>query len=148
MEALKDRYSAQYYSWSWWMISRKPKEGLKLSIFADDCCIWKTGSNAKYNAKIVQKYTDKFHTWCDTWGFKISKTKTTAVIFSHKTKDQDVELKIGDTKIQIKNSVKFLGVILDKKLSWNEHIQYVVDRCKTRINLLRALTGTQELGRK
>ena len=118
------------------------EEGLKLSIFADDCCIWKTGSNAKYNAKIVQKYTDKFHTWCDTWGFKISKTKTTAVIFSHKTKDQDVELKIGDTKIQIKNSVKFLGVILDKKLSWNEHIQYVVDRCKTRINLLRALTGT------
>ena len=118
------------------------EEGVKLSVFADDCCIWKAGSNTKHNARIIQKYTDRFQTWCDSWGFKISKTKTTAVVFTHKQKDQDVDLKIGDSKIQVKNSVKFLGVILDKKLSWNEHIQYVVDRCKSRINLLRALTGT------
>jgi len=38
--------------------------------------------------------------------------------------------------------VKFLGVIFDRKLSWNEHINYIIDRCNKRINLLRALTGT------
>ena len=38
--------------------------------------------------------------------------------------------------------MKFLGVIFDSKLTWNEHIRYVITRCSKRINLLRALTGT------
>ena len=41
---------------------------LKLSIFSDDCSIWKAGLNIQHNTMIVQKYFDQFQAWCDKWG--------------------------------------------------------------------------------
>src|SRR6218665_1802456 len=41
-----------------------------------------------------------------------------------------------------KNSIKFLGVNFDRHLPWSEHIQYMADRCKKRLNLMRAMAGS------
>ena len=38
--------------------------------------------------------------------------------------------------------VKFLGVIFDQALTFRSHIDYIVDRCKAGLNLLRVLCGT------
>ena len=48
------------------------------------------------------------------------------------------------TRKQIKkvDCVKFLGVILYKNLKWSEHIHYIQAKCKKRINLFRAITGS------
>ena len=116
---------------------------VKLSMFADDCSIWKSGGNLQHNASLVQNYFNQFHKWCDTWGFKISKTKTTAVIFSRKNDQKNlIQMKIGDEDIRFESTVKFLGVIFDKRLTWTNHINYVIDRCNKRLNLQRALSGT------
>ena len=120
-----------------------PDNEVKLSIFADDCSIWRSGKNLKYDASILQKYFERYQNWCNIWGFRISKSKTTAVVFSKKIEpEKQIELKIDGENISFEKSVKFLGVIFDCKLTWNEHIRYVSDRCSKRINLLRALTGT------
>ena len=115
---------------------------VKLSIFADDCCIWRSGDKLNSDSAVIQKYFDKFQIWCNQWGFRISETKTTAVIFTRKHEpEKNVELKIGNKNIRFEKSVKFLGMIFDRRLTWNEHISYVVERCKKRLNLLRALSG-------
>ena len=120
-----------------------PEDEVKLSIFADDCSIWISGRNVNRDASILQSYFNKYQDWCNEWGFRISKSKTTAVVFSKKIDpEKEIELKIYNDNITFKNSVKFLGVIFDRKLTWNKHIKYIVARCNKRINLLRALTGT------
>ena len=60
-------------------------------------------------------------------------------IYQKHEPEKNVELKIGDKNIRFEKSVKFLGMIFDRRLTWNEHISYVVERCKKRLNLLRAL---------
>ena len=116
---------------------------LKLSIFADDCSIWKAGPNIQHNTMIVQKYFDRFQAWCDKWGVRISKTKTTAMIFSNKQNEENsVHLKIKGDEIKFEKQVKFLGMILDQRLTWTKHINYIIDRCNRRLNILRALSGT------
>ena len=120
-----------------------PGDEVKLSIFADDCSIWRSGRNLKYDASILQKYFERYQNWCDVWGFRISKSKTTVVVFSKKIDpEKQIELKVDGENISFSRSVKFLGVIFDRKLTWNEHIRYVITRCNKRLNLLRALTGT------
>ena len=37
-------------------------------------------------------------------------------------------------------TVKFLGVIFDQGLTWAAHIDYIIDRCKVRRNLMRAIS--------
>ncbi|CAF4784789.1 unnamed protein product [Pieris macdunnoughi] len=43
--------------------------------------------------------------------------------------------------IPVKNSVKFLGVFLDSKLSGVNHCDYIFNRCERNLNILRCLSG-------
>ena len=36
-----------------------------------------------------------------------------------------------------------LGLMFDSKLTWNHHVNHVVDKCKKRLNLLRAISGNK-----
>ena len=84
--------------------------GLQLSMFADDCSIWKSGPDLYHNSTLVQNYLNEFQIWCDTWGFKISATKTTAVFFSNKIDpEQGICLKFHNGIIKFYSTVKFLG---------------------------------------
>ena len=92
----------------------------------------------------MQKTLNKISAWCDEWGFKLSPTKSTCVIFSReiKYKNLDQKLFINNQEIKIERKVKFLGMIIDNKLNFNEHINYIIDRCNKRLNLMRNLCGT------
>ena len=43
---------------------------------------------------------------------------------NHKVKEEFI-IKIGDKMIQRVFKTKFLGVIIDDKLNWKEHIKYI-----------------------
>jgi len=42
----------------------------------------------------------------------------------------------------VEDTVKFLGVYLDERLTWKHHIDHIVKKCKTRINLMRSISGS------
>jgi hypothetical protein len=44
--------------------------------------------------------------------------------------------------LKMEKKVKFLGMIFDCRMNWNEHVNYIVDKCKKRLNLMRSLTGS------
>nr|CAH7738383.1 unnamed protein product [Callosobruchus chinensis] len=48
----------------------------------------------------------------------------------------------GET-ITIKQQTKLLGIVFDTKPYWNDHIEYLITRCKKCINLIRSLSGTR-----
>src|SRR6218665_2621911 len=76
-------------------------------------------------------------------GFKVSTTKTVAVEFSRNgTPPAHLPLKLGTSRLLYQSSVKFLEVIFDRHLTWSEHIQYVADRCRKRLNLMCAMAGS------
>ena len=48
-----------------------------------------------------------------------------------------------DRKLTQSNNVKFLGMVFDRSLTSNAHIDYLIDRCRKRINILKLLTGSK-----
>ena len=117
------------------------------SLFADDAMIYKCGRNVKLLTRKVQCALDEAQMWADEWGFKISAEKSVAVLFGRSTHDRSAETKlhIGGIQIKIENKAKFLGVIFDRGLTWQPHIDYVYDRCQKRLNVMRAVS-TQRWG--
>ena len=74
-------------------------------------------------------------------GIKISTTKTLSILFTRNTRCDTsiVNLKIDNSTFALENVVTFLGVLFDKQLTWTPHINYLVDKCKTRFNLMRCV---------
>ena len=70
--------------------------------------------------------------------------KSCGVVFTNKIKTKiDKPLKVNGKLLKMDKKVKFLGMIFDQKLTWDEHVSYIEDRCKGRLNLMRSLTGTK-----
>jgi ribonuclease HI len=115
----------------------------KITQFADDICIWKSNRNITFLIKQVQSDLFNINNWCNQWGFKLSAKKSVGILFTKKIKIPDVKLEIAGNDICIKKSAKFLGLTLDSSLTWNDHINDIIDRCKPRLNLLRCISGSK-----
>lgn len=114
---------------------------VKTSMYADDTAVWCVGKNVPFLCKKVQESMEYLEEWCDKWGFKVSVAKTKVVLF-YKGKKKKVDVKYRGVSLEQETKVKFLGMIFDKRMSWKDHIEYVVSKCKKKVNLLKVLSGT------
>ena len=118
------------------------KDLVHTALFADDSTFYKSGRNVSFLQKKMQSALNAVQAWCDSWGFKISLDKTVAVLYTNSFKVPDIKLELGGQQIKVAKSAKLLGVIFDRRLTWNEHIDYVTTKCSKRLNLMRAISGT------
>ena len=86
---------------------------------------------------------NKLQKLSETWGVKLSKSKIVSIIFRHKlTRKTPLNLTLGNNPVTQVTKVKFLGVIFDQALTFKDHIDRAVDKCKSGLCLLRVLNGT------
>ena len=63
------------------------------------------------------------------------------VCFSNKcNKENYLPLQFNNTDVQIANSQKHLGLILDSKLKFNKHIESKITKCNKIIGLMKTLS--------
>ena len=92
--------------------------------FADDTCFLNIKSTIKEINKYVNKDLRSLSKWLNAIKISLNFTKTEVLIFKHKGRvfDIDLRLKLCGKKLFTSKSVKYLGVILDECLQWNFHI--------------------------
>ena len=71
-------------------------------------------------------------------GLKVNQSKTEFVIF-HAHKSTKKSIKIGNTTINSKSTIKVLGVIFDENLSWDAHVNHAILKTKTAIYGLKRI---------
>jgi len=65
------------------------------------------------------------------------------IVFSkHNVNVNNINLKIDKKLIVFKTTCKLLGVIFDNHLTWKPHIDYIVDKSKKCLNVIRCVSGT------
>ena len=63
------------------------------------------------------------------------------ICFSHKRENENYpSLVFNDTKVELANSQKHLGLILDSKLDFNEHIDNKTNKCNKIIGIMKRLS--------
>jgi hypothetical protein len=58
--------------------------------------------------------------WCKRWNVKINEDKTQGIYFSRSR-----SLTLNERYIPFVNSVKYLGVIFDRRVTWRLHIEMI-----------------------
>jgi len=54
------------------------------ALYAGDFCFWESGSHIEHLFKRCQDSLIKVDKWCTKWGFKLSVSKSAAVLFTKK----------------------------------------------------------------
>ena len=115
--------------------------GVKKSIFADDSAIWKSGGSLDQLTKQVQKAMDRIGEWTQRWGFNLSTEKTIGIVFCAPKKPDQTTILLEGKQIKFETHTKFLGMVMDNRLTWRRHIEHVEKKCKQVLNLLRCISG-------
>ena len=105
-----------------------------LVCFADDLTIVVKGKTiVDLNFKIDQQIKN-IDDWATSNSFKINYKKTKIMYFKHQnnnsldTDNHDMNLfKCASDQIEIVDSVKLLGIYIDKNLNFSDHVQFVLD---------------------
>jgi hypothetical protein len=60
--------------------------------------------------------------WCECWNIKINEEKTRGIYFSHRHGPLKSHLTPNGQNIPFVNSIKYLGVIFGRRITWRLHI--------------------------
>ncbi len=98
---------------------------LKFVLYADDANIIINGKTVmEVIEKLVRLSSVLIH-WVDSNGLALNLKKTCYMLFTSRSVGTIPEIYIAGKKIERKTESRFLGVIVDDKLSWSKHISAV-----------------------
>ena len=93
------------------------------------------------NVNFLLKLCHDVFTACTAWfadnRLALNINKTNYIIIGNINKNQCVSLPFNGGTVNKVNCVKFLGVLLDDKLSWENHIAYVTEKCCKGLGMIR-----------
>lgn len=113
------------------------------SLFADDLFVtfpWKSVSIAQDKARTI---LNRIENWSKIHKIPINYTKTAIQIFSMSRKmlKADIHLSINGNIIKKVDKYKLLGITLDSKLKFSDHIQDIVEKVNSRTRILKLLSS-------
>lgn len=103
----------------------KSSKIMKFVLFADDTNIIMSGENLEQLLKQITNEMNKLKRWFNVNKLSLNLKKTKFMLFGKKKTDCAVQIKVGDITIERVQQNVFLGVIIDDKLSWKPHINYL-----------------------
>ena len=102
--------------------------GTTIVGFADDIAIVSV-------AKTVREIEEKTNTairnvgaWLDEAGLTLAAHKTEAVLISGRKIVEKMIVTFGESRIESKRAIKYLGIIIDDSLSFKEHVKYIGEK--------------------
>lgn len=91
------------------------------TTFADDTALIFTHKNPNTAARVIQEHMYKIIDWTNKWGIKLNEEKTEQITFTLK-KRSCRPIEINNKRVKLVNEVKYLGIHLDRRLTWKAHI--------------------------
>ena len=112
----------------------------QISLYADDTALY---TSAKSQIEIKLTFQIELTVVCE-WlranKLTLNANKTKYVIFGTRqklTSKPDLNSTVGDNKIERVSSLKYLGVILDEHLTFDEHVAYILTKSSKKLGILR-----------
>ena len=108
---------------------------LQFVLFADDTNFFCSGDDLGIIAENITNEMIKLKRWFDENKLLLNLKKTKFMVFTNRKKEE-IELSFAGESIERVSVFRFLGVILEDKLTWKNHIAYVKAKVAKSIYIL------------
>lgn len=116
-------------------------QGYEVIGYADDLAVVVRGMDDGTISDRLQWALDYTVNWSKGKGLNINPSKTIIVPFTRRLKLNFHPIKINGTKIDLSIQVKYLGITLDKRLTWGQHIIRIKEKSIKCFMACRSLFG-------
>ena len=108
-------------------------------LYADDTSILLSGSDLQKLVREMNRELELISEWFKANKLTLNIDKTYYMVFHRGRRKfkNNIELVINDMKIREAKSMKYLGVIIDSKLNWIDHITYIKNKVAKGIGIIR-----------
>ncbi len=124
------------------ILDKMDGEGVNCVGFADDIVLIGSGLHLDTVRSNIQRKVDQVVEWGLRNGLQFNADKTEATIYTKKRNKKCRKIKVNGSPVEYADSAKYLGVIVDKNLNWNEHIKHKVNKAKKQLFMLRSVLGS------
>lgn len=115
-------------------------EGIKVLQYADDILLYCRFNEIKEAVKLLEKAVADLRPWFLSYGLKLAPKKTQLCILERRRKNHaEVSIRIDEDIVWAASSMLYLGVMLDSRLTWRKHVDYIVGKSLVAVNIMRAL---------
>ena len=108
----------------------------ELALYADDTAILASSRNAGIISNRLQTAADSLEDWYTDWRISVNPEKSAAVLFQKRRLQPGPNITMFGRPIPWTNQVSYLGLLLDSKLTWRQHISSVVGKTSGAITAL------------
>jgi len=108
----------------------QPRSPNKVLIYADDTAIFSQSPFLNLAIRHTQTHLNTLVKYFTDWGLTLNTDKTDAIIFAKRRKKYKHKLTIHNTQLPFSKDVTYLGVRLDKRLTYKRHIQDKLNTAK------------------
>ena len=111
----------------------------KISLYADDTAVFNNNTNLVAVQENLEKDFELISKWLENNDMFLHPGKTKLMIFGPKRKiiNKQFSIKYKDVNLEKVENMKYLGIILDSRLLWNEHVSYIRTKLCRSINCIR-----------
>lgn len=113
----------------------------KVLLFADDTTLLVRASSVNSLTSRSNVELDLLNTWftCNRMALNISKTHYLFLTLHGNLRSVSLNININNVPIERVPSTKFLGIIIDDRLSWSPHISYISSKVSKSVGIIRRL---------
>lgn len=115
-------------------------DSVTMATFADDTAVLSVHVNPNTASRVLQGHLDKIQTWLKAWRIKANEKKSTHITFTLK-KMNCPSVKLNNVSIPQHDVVKYLGLHLDRRLTWKKHIETKLTQLKLKTAKMQWLLG-------
>ena len=116
-------------------------QNCKIHMFADDTSIQCSSSSVVDIEHSLQKDLNAVQAWMNANKLKLNLAKTFVMLIGTRQRvcAQRVKLVVDDRLIEQVSTTKYLGVKIDSYLSWEQHIDFIVSKARSKLFAIRRM---------
>ena len=100
-----------------------------IHFLADDTSVFLEGDNLNTLSTVINEELSKLSIWLGSNKLTLNTDKSHYVIFHRaRLKETKIVINLSNISLQHVSFTKFLGVIIDEKLSFTRHISYIKNK--------------------
>jgi hypothetical protein len=117
---------------------------LPTSLIADEKVLIATSHDPTVASVLIQEHLLLLEKWYKEWGVKINESKSTHCTFTLR-KGKCPPITLSKHTLPIAVSIRYLGIIIDQRLTWSPHLRDKLLSLNNRFRLLRSLLTSSHM---